>query len=352
MTIERAEFGAVAEGRTAEVFALVNDAGCVLRATDYGGIITGIVVPDRDGNAADVTLGFDSLAAYERDNPFFGALVGRYGNRIAGGRFRLDGEEYQLARNDGENHLHGGRRGFDKVLWQAEPAETPDGPALDLRYVSDDGEEGYPGELAVHVRYTWGNDHALRIDYTATTTRPTIVNLTQHAYFHLAGAGSGDVLDHELQVHASRFTPVDATLIPTGELRGVEGTPMDFRTPRRIGERIDADDEQLRLGGGYDHNFVIDGEPGELRPAARVVEATAGRTMEVLTTEPGVQLYTGNFLDGSLTGKGGAPYGRRSGFCLETQHYPDSPNKPQFPSTVLRPGETYRTTTVYRFATS
>jgi aldose 1-epimerase len=306
-------------------------------------------VPDRLGRPGDVVLGYETLAEYEKNNPYFGCLVGRYGNRIAGGKFVLDGREYALATNDGPNHLHGGVRGFDKVVWQARPLETPSGPALELRYRSPDGEEGYPGNLDVTAVYTLTQDNELRLDYTAVTDRPTIVNLTHHSYFNLAGRG--DILSHEVMIRAERFTPVDKTLIPTGELRPVAGTPFDFNTPTAIGARIDQDDEQLRFGRGYDHNWVISKPMGELGLMARVYEAESGRVMEVLSTEPGLQFYSGNFLDGTIRGKGGRVYGFRNGFCMEPQHYPDSPHHPEFPSVVLRPGETYRNTIIYRFST-
>jgi aldose 1-epimerase len=297
-----------------------------------------------------VVLGFDTLAEYVDHNPFFGCLVGRYGNRIANARFTLEGVEYVLAQNDGQNHLHGGNKGFDKRLWASEARETIQGPALALHYTSSDGEEGYPGMLSVAVLYTLTNDHALQIDYKATTDKATVVNLTNHSYFNLSAGTADDILDHEMQLHADRFTPIDDTLIPTGELRPVAGTPLDFCTPTPIGARINADDEQIVLGGGYDHNWVVNGQAGKLRPAARVYEPTSGRVMEVLTTEPGVQFYAGNMMPPSMPGKGGRTYVRRGGLCLETQHYPDSPNQPAFPSTVLRPGETYQTTTIYRFS--
>jgi aldose 1-epimerase len=296
----------------------------------------------------DVALGFDTLDGYLGAHPYFGAIVGRYGNRIARGRFRLDGAEYTLAKNNGENSLHGGIKGFDKVLWT--PAITQSGSALQLTYLSKDGEEGYPGDLTSQVTYSLGDDNSLRIDYLATTSKPTVLNLTNHTYFNLAGQGKGDILNHQVQIFASTYTPVDAGLIPTGKLEPVQRTPFDFLAPHAVGERIGAAHEQITRGGGYDHNFVLDGASGTLRPAARVQESTSGRVMEVLTAEPGLQFYTGNFLDGTVKGKGGVAYGRRSGFCMETQHFPDSPNQPSFPSTVLRPGQEYRTTTIYRFS--
>lgn len=344
-------FGSLPDGTAVSIFTLRNSQGAEARITNYGGIVVSLTAPDREGRMDDVVLGYPSLEGYVRKNPFFGCLVGRYGNRIAGGRFTLDGREYQLARNDGPNHLHGGLKGFDKVVWTPRLLDTVGGQALELRYVSPDGEEGYPGTLSVTAVYTLTDDNGLKLDFSATTDKPTIVNLTHHSYFNLAGAGSGDILGHEVMISADRFTPVDATLIPTGELRATAGTPLDFTTPHRIGQRIDAADEQLAFGKGYDHNWVLNkARPDELSLAARVFEPGRGRIMEVWTTEPALQFYSGNFLDGSITGKGGCAYARRSGFCMEPQHYPDSPNKPAFPSTVLRPGQTFQSTMVYRFS--
>jgi aldose 1-epimerase len=295
-------------------------------------------------------LGFSALDGYAADRSFQGALIGRFGNRIAKGRFDLDGKTYVLATNNGPNHLHGGIHGFGKKVWGARVITGPKGEALELTLLSPDGDEGYPGSLNAKVVYSLGPDNELEIDYTATTSKPTVLNLTNHTYFNLAGEGAGDILGHELLIEADRFTPVDPSLIPTGELRPVKGTPLDFTKITPIGARIDDPYEQIAKGGGYDHNFVLRGEAGTLRLAARVREPKSGRVLEVLTTQPGVQLYTGNFLDGSLTGKSGRPYTRRSAFCLETQHFPDSPNQPKFPSAVLRPGRTYRETTVFRFS--
>jgi aldose 1-epimerase len=351
MGITKTAFGSAGQAGQADLFTLTNQAGCEVKITNYGGIVVSLAVPDRTGRRDDVVLGYDTLGEYVKDNPFFGALVGRYGNRIAKGRFTLDGVEYKLAINNGPNHLHGGLRGFDKVVWAAKAQDTPDGPALELTYVSPDMEEGYPGRLAVTVVYTWTNANALRVDYAATTDRRTVVNLTQHSYFNLAGAGNGDILGHEMTIRGDQFTPADSELIPTGELASVAGTPLDFRRPHPIGQRIAADHEQIRFGGGYDHNWVLKGAKGKLAKAAHVREPASGRTMEVWTTEPGVQFYTGNFLDGHNVGKAGKVYRKRYGFCLETQHYPDSPNQPTFPSTVLAPGQTYRHTTEYRFGT-
>lgn len=347
-------FGKSPSGERVELFTLRNSKGGVARITNYGGTVVSLEMPDRGGRLADVVLGFDNVKDYAAKSPYFGALIGRYGNRIAGGRFALDGKTFQLARNDGPNHLHGGIKGFDKVVWAARPLETKSGPALELKYQSKDGEEGYPGNLEVTALYTLTNKNELRLDFTATTDKPTIVNLTHHSYFNLAGEGNGTILDHVLTLYADRFTPVDKTLIPTGELRQVKGSPFDFTRPRAIGERINAQDEQISRGPGYDHNWVVNTPAvsfGPLRRAARVEHPASGRVMEVLTTQPGVQFYSGNFLDGTLTGKGGKKYPHRSGFCLEPQHFPDSPNHPAFPGTVLRPGETYKSTIVYRFGT-
>jgi len=351
MGVSSKPFGATGDGTKAELFTLTNARGHAMRVTNYGGIITGLDVPDRAGKPADVVLGFDTLAEYLAKHPYFGAIVGRYANRIAGGKFTLDGRTCTPPKNDGPNSLHGGLKGFDKVLWQAEGRQTPQGPALHLSYVSADGEEGYPGEMTVRVAYTLTNRDELRVEYSATSTKPTVVNLSQHSYFNLAGAGSGDILSHQLQIFADSFTPIDPVLIPTGEIRGVAGTPLDFRTPHTLGERLGADDEQLRNGLGYDHNYVLrTAGAGGLVRAVRVSEPGSGRVMEVWTTEPGVQLYSGNFLDSTNVGKGRKTYHKYYGFCLETQHYPDSPNHPAFPSCVLRPGQTLRTITEFRFS--
>jgi aldose 1-epimerase len=350
VSISRADFGDMPDGTPADLYTLTNVNGLVVKITTYGGAIVSLLVPDRDGNLGDVVLGFDALDDYIAQSSYFGCITGRYANRIGGARFTLNGVEYVLAQNDGENHLHGGIKGLDKVVWDAKPRDGDDGPELELVYVSKDGEENYPGSLSIKVVYVLSNDDELRIDYRATTDKDTIVNLTNHTYVNLVDGGAGDILDHELMIAADRFTPIDKTLIPTGELRSVQSTPLDFRQSTPIGSRIDQGDEQLGYGGGYDHNFVLNSEGGDLALAARVHEPATGRVMEVYTTEPGVQLYTGNFLDGSLVGKGGVRYGKRSGLCLETQHFPDSPNKPGFPSTVLQVGETYRTTTVFKFS--
>ncbi|MBC8101292.1 MAG: galactose mutarotase [Cytophagales bacterium] len=358
-TVKQKAFGKLPDGTAVTLYTLTNASGAQVAIMNYGGTVVSLKVPDRKGKMDDITLGFDSIAGYLKEsNPYFGALIGRYGNRIASGKFTLDGAAYTLAVNNGPNSLHGGKKGFDKVVWSANPAAvTPDGGVgLELSYLSKDGEEGYPGNLNVKVVYTLTSDNALKIDYTATTDKTTVINLTNHAYFNLNGAGSSDILDHVVQLNADRFTPVNSTLIPTGERKSVAGTPFDFRTPTAIGARINNTDEQIGFGGGYDHNFVLNSAgPGDsggiLQPFARVVAPKTGRVMEVLTTEPGVQFYTGNFLDGTAVGKGKKVYQKRYGFCLETQHFPDSPNQPDFPSTILKPGETYRQTTVYRFST-
>jgi aldose 1-epimerase len=336
------------DGKPVEIVKLTNAAGVEITAITYGAIITSWKVPDRSGQMADIVLGFDDPARYLKgDSPYFGAIVGRYGNRIGNAQFVLDGHTYKLAANNGVNHLHGGNRGFDKVLWNAETRKTREGVGVAFTRTSPDGEEGYPGALKVRVTYTLTNRHELIVAYEATTDKPTTVNLTQHSYFNLAGQGTGDILAHELRLNADRYTPVDKTLIPTGELAPVEATPFDFRKLTRIGARITSEHPQIQFGRGYDHNWVLARSGEGLSLAAEVYEPTSGRTLQVATTEPGVQFYAGNFLDGSITGKSGRVYRHRYGFCLETQHFPDSPNKPQFPSTTLRPGETYRTRTVF-----
>jgi aldose 1-epimerase len=350
MSITREQFGITTDGMPVDVFTLTNQAGLDARIMTYGGIIVGLRTPDRDGHLADVTLGFDALEPYLAGHPYFGALIGRYGNRIAGGAFRLGETTYTLAQNNGPNHLHGGLRGFDKVVWQAQPESADGEEHLRLTYHSPDGEEGYPGNLDVTVVYSLTDRNELRIDYTAETDRPTIANLTNHTYFNL---GADDtILGHELRLFAGRFLPIDATSIPLGDLRPVAGTPMDFREPVPIGARIHQDDEQLRVAsGGYDHCWVLDREDNGLTHTAQAYEPGSGRVMDVYTTQPGVQFYSGNMLDGSLRGRDGRVYVKHAGFCLETQHFPDSPNQPQFPSTVLEPGTTYRHTTIYRFGT-
>jgi aldose 1-epimerase len=344
-SVTRATFGTMPDGTPVELFTLRAGSTEAI-VTPYGGIVVAIRTPDRHGQPGDIALGYDTLPRYLADTSYFGALIGRYGNRIGGAAFTLDGRRYALAANDGPNHLHGGVRGFNRALWTARPVEADDRAGLVLERTSPDGEEGYPGAVAVRVTYTLTADNALRVDYEATADKATPINLTQHTYFNLAGEGGGPILDHRLSIDADRIVAVGAGLIPTGDLLAVEGTPFDFRAPAPIGARIGADHPQVRLGGGYDHTFVLNGTG--LRRVARVVDPASGRTLEVRTTEPGLQLYTGNFLDGK-PGKGGRPYARRTGFCLETQHYPDSPNRPGFPSTILRPGDTYRTTTIYAF---
>ena len=348
--IERKTWGTTPEGQAVELFTLTREGAPTVAVTSHGAYIVSILAADREGRTVDVVLGYGDLAGYLGDTGYLGAVVGRYANRIAAGTFSLGGQQYTLARNNGPNALHGGPQGFHKKVWAARVVSGPDGDTLELSCVSPDGEEGYPGTLTATVVYSLTADGGLRLDYSATTDAPTVVNLTNHAYFNLAGEGSGDVLGHEMQLEADAFTPVDDTLIPTGELRPVEGTPFDFRTPVAIGARIDDPHPQLQVGGGYDHNFVVRGTPGELRLAARVYEPGSGRVLEVLATNPGVQVYTGNFLDGSIAGKSGRAYEKRGGFCLETQHFPDSPNQPTFPSVVLEPGGRYEQTTVFRFS--
>lgn len=347
-------FGTTRDGLSAHLYRLENANGFRAEITNFGGTLVRLLAPDRNGRLADVVLGFDSLERYETDSPYFGGIIGRFGNRIAHGRFRLDGEAISLACNNTPGgmpcHLHGGLIGFDKVVWRAEPQVTVEGPALRLHYRSRDGEEGYPGNLDVTVTYTVTADNALRIDYHATTDRPTPVNLTNHSYFNLRGDVDGDVLGHLLTVNASAYTPVNAGLIPTGDIAPVAGTPFDFVTPHPIGERIHASDEQLRWAGGYDHNFALDRKAEGLEWAATVFELETGRRLDVLTTEPGIQFYSGNFLDGTLAGKSGRIYPHRGGLCLETQHFPDAPNQPRFASVILRPGEELLSRTVYRFS--
>ena len=348
--MEKKVFGTTADGKTADLYTLKNKNGMQVSITNFGATVVSIMAPDKAGKMADVALGYDDLAGYELNKNYLGVLVGRYGNRIAHGKFSIDGTEYTLAKNNGDNSLHGGIKGFNKAMWEAKDVSKGGEAAVEMKYVSKDGEEGYPGNLSVRVVYTLTNKNELKIDYSATTDKKTVVNLTNHTYFNLAGQGNGDILKHELMINADTFTPVDSGLIPTGELKKAEGTPFDFRKATAIGARIDANDEQIKLGGGYDHNFVLNRKAATgLSLAARVSDPTSGRTMEVWTTEPGVQFYTGNFLDGSFRGKGGSAYQKRTAFCLETQHFPDSPNHPSFPTTLLKPGEKYHTTTVYKF---
>ena len=345
-SIVASEFGSV-DGQPVQLFRLTNNSGAEVTITEYGGIVVSLMVPDREGNLGDVVLGFEDLDSYVTDSPYFGAITGRFANRIAGGRFEIDGTTYELPLNNGPNSLHGGLKGFDKVIWQGEPTATGDGVALS--YVSADGEEGYPGTLESTVTYTWTDGNELRIEYLASTDKPTVVNLTNHSYFNLKDGGASPILDHELTINADSYTPIDATLIPTGEIAPLAGTPLDFRESTVIGARIEDDAEQVVFGSGYDHNYVLNAAPEGLTLAATVSEPETGRVLDVLTSEPGVQFYSGNFLDGHLVGKGGIAYEHRSGLCLETQHFPNSPNQPEFPPTLLRPGDTYSTTTVYRF---
>jgi aldose 1-epimerase len=346
--ITKEAFG-TAGGAEVFLFTLANDRGMTATITNYGGIVTSLRVPDKAGASANVVLGFDKVdgytkAAYKQGCPYFGALIGRYGNRIANGEFSLDGKKFTLAKNNGKNHLHGGNVGFDKVVWTPAVITTKDGAALQLTYVSADGEEGYPGTLHATVVYSLTAQNELKITYAATTDIKTVVNLTHHSYFNLAGEGTGDVLGHTLTIKAEKYTPVTDDLIPTGELKDVAGTAFDFRTPRTIGERIGD------VKGGYDHNFVLAVKKNTMTKVASVEEPTSGRVMEVFTTEPGLQFYSGNFLDGTLQGLSGKPYRQHDGFCLETQHFPDSPNQPAFPSTVLLPHQKYATTTIYKFS--
>jgi aldose 1-epimerase len=349
--IEKQEWGTDASGAKVHLYSFRNSKGTEATITDYGGRIVTLKTAARDGRLSDIVLGADNLDGYFQKNPYLGALVGRFANRIANGRFTLDGHTYELPRNNGQNSLHGGIKGFDKVVWQSRQIEAEDGPGLQLTYVSRDGEEGYPGTLTTIVTYTLTEDNQLKIDYSATTDKKTILNLTNHSYFDLSGKLAGTIVQHEVTINADRFTPVNSNLIPTGQMRAVEGTPFDFRRAMPIGARIAEKYDQLEIGLGYDHNFVLSGSAGELRMAARVREPESGRVMEVLTTQPGVQFYTGNHLDGTVKGKGGVTYGFRHGFCFETQHFPDSPNQPTFPSTELAPGQKYHEVTVFRFST-
>jgi aldose 1-epimerase len=348
VSVKKEAYGKTNDGEEVDQYILTNSSGMTAKIITYGAILTELDVPDREGKPDEVVLGFDTLKEYMTENPFFGATVGRVANRIAKGKFTLDGKEYKLAVNNGPNALHGGLKGFDKVEWKAEPKTEPNGAAVELRHVSKDGEEGYPGNVTVTVIYTLTNNNSLRIDYTATTDKATPINLTNHTYFNLSGTKSGDILNHELMIAADKYTPADDTLIPTGEIKPVKDTPLDFTKPHRIGERID----QLKdyPGGGYDHNFVLDGGGKELALTARVSEPKTGRIMEMYTTEPGVQLYTGNYLNGKLKGRGGVAYQKHAGFCLEAQHFPDAVHHDNFPSIILKPGESYKQTTIYKFS--
>ena len=354
-SISKESWGHMPDGRNVHLYTLKNANGMTMRVSDYGCIIVSLTAPDRNGNFADIVLGYDHLRNYQDKTPYFGCIIGRYGNRIANGQFALDGKIYNLAKNNDPGgipcHLHGGKTGFDKVLWNAEAIIDVNRVGMCFRYTSTDGEEGYPGNLSITAHYWLTNDNAVYFEYEATTDKATPVNLTQHSYFNLAAHDSGTILDHELMMAADHITPVNKGLIPTGELMPVNGTPFDFTKPIAIGKRVNDDHLQLKYGLGYDHNFVLSRWDGKLRLAATVYEPDSGRLMEVLTTEPAVQFYCGNFLDGTNIGKGGHAYQHRTGFCLETQHYPDSPNQPQFPSTILRPGEVYRHTAVYKFST-
>jgi len=342
-------FGRTPDGQPIELVTLMNSHGLRAEVMTYGAIIVSLKTPDRTGQFDDIVLGWETAEPYFKGSPFFGAVAGRYANRIANGRFTLDGQEYVLAKNNGPNHLHGGIKGWDKVVWQPEAFNDKTGVGVHLSYTSADGEEGYPGRVKARITYTFTDANELKIDYFATTDKPTVINLTQHSYFNLSGGNAADILGHELTINADRYTPVDDGLIPTGALVPVEGTPFDFRRPALIGARIGTNDTQLKRGRGYDHNFVLNRTGSDLSLAATAYEPTTGRTLDVLTTEPGVQFYSGNFLDGTLAGKNGQKYIQRAGFCLETQHFPDSPNHPDFPSTVLRPGEEYKSTTVFKF---
>jgi aldose 1-epimerase len=348
MSNEQSGVRLVETTKLGDIYELVNRAGMRAKIACYGGTVMALHVPDAKGTLADVVLGHDNIENYLDKSPYFGCLIGRYGNRIAKARFVLDGKEYKLAANNGENNLHGGPKGFDRVIWQGKPVASDLGPALDLTYLSPDGEMGFPGNLSVTARHTVTEDNGLRIDFTATTDKRTVVALTHHSYFNLAG--KGDILGHEVMMNAKAFTPVSAALIPTGELRPVAGTPFDFTKPTPVGSRIDADDEQLRYGAGYDHNWVVDKALGVTGLAARVRDPGSGRVMEVIATAPGAQLYTGNYLDGTITGKGGWCYGKRNGLCIEPGFFPDTPNQPSFPSCVLSPGETLKQTILYKFS--
>ncbi|MGE5581045.1 MAG: aldose epimerase family protein [Bacillota bacterium] len=346
MKIQKELFGTTGEGKTAFLYTLSNSKGMTIKITNYGGIITSILAPGLNGKMADVVLGFNTFGEYLSGHPYFGAIIGRYGNRIARGRFSLNGKEYKLATNDGPNHLHGGLAGFDKKIWEAAEISNPQEAGVKLSYLSKDGEEGYPGNLAVVVEYLLNDRNELTIRYQATTDKPTVINLTNHSYFNLAGEGSGNILNHQLTLNADHYTEVAEGLIPTGELRPVKASPLDFTVAKAIGAEI------AKVEGGYDHNYVLNKKPNELSQAAKVYEPISGRTMEVFTTEPGIQFYTGNFLDGANKGKAGKSYGKHAAFCLETQHFPDSPNHPEFPSTILNPGDTYHQATVYKFSVS
>ncbi|HEX3628442.1 MAG TPA: aldose epimerase family protein [Verrucomicrobiae bacterium] len=348
--ISKAPFGTTPDGKQVDIYTLRNSNGLEARIMTYGGIVVSLKTPDKSGRFDDVVLGYDSLDGYLKRNPYFGALIGRCGNRIAKGKFSLNGNTYLLATNQASrNHLHGGIKGFDKVVWTAKTSETSNGPALELSYLSKDGEEGYPGNLSVTATYTLTADNGLKLDFTATTDKHTICNLTHHSYFNFHGGG--DVLDYVVQINAEQFTAVNADVVPTGEVRSVSGTPLDFRKPTQVGARINNQDEQLQLAGGYDHNWVFSKPAGQLASVARVADKVSGRCMEVFTTQPGMQFYSGNFLDGTIIGKSGQKYNRRYAFCMEPQHFPDAPNHPHFPSIELQPGQVYKNTIIYKFST-
>ena len=349
--IEKEPFGLTNEGKQVDLFKITHQDGMIVTIINYGAIVTSLFVPDKEGVLADIVLGYETLKEYVEDRSYFGATVGRIGNRVADGKFVLDGVKYELARNDGENHLHGGIKGFNKRIWAPEIIDHRGIPTLKMTYLSKDGEEGYPGNLRISVSYSLTNDNGLKIDYAAETDKLTILNPTHHSYFNLSGAGNGEILDHVLTINADTFTPVREGLIPIGEIRDVTGTPLDFRNPKAIGERINAKDEQITLGLGYDHNWVLNNWDSSLNLAVTLYDSRSGRFMEVFTTEPGMQFYSGNFLDGSITGKEGKIYHHRSALCLEADHFPDSPNQPDFPPVTLGPGETYEQTTIYRFST-
>jgi aldose 1-epimerase len=350
MKVAQEPFGRMPDGQPISLITLRNQNGIEVRVMTYGGIIVSLKTPDRAGKIGDIVLGHDDAAGYFPNPTFFGAIVGRYGNRIAKGQFTLDGHAYTLPINNPPNSLHGGTVGWDQANWNADTFQGHDGPGVTLTHTSPDGDQGYPGTVKASVTYTLTDDNRLKIEYSATTDKPTVINVTQHSYFNLSAGASPDILSHRLMLNAAKYTPVDDGLIPTGDLAPVDNTPFDFRTPTPIGQRIGDQDQQLKRGKGYDHNFVLTRlNVGGLELAARVEDPTSGRTLEVLTTQPGIQFYSGNFLDGTIAGKGGVKYAQRSGFCLETQHFPDSPNHPAFPSTVLRPGETYASTTVWHF---
>ncbi len=351
VSIEKSTFGITENGATVDLYTLTNTQGVKLDVITYGGRIVSLKVPDNQGKFENIVLGFDNLQDYENSNPFFGALIGRYGNRIANGSFEIDGVQYTLAKNDGPNHLHGGNKGYDSVLWNATPSQSEEEVSLTLTYSSKDGEEGYPGNLDISVVYTLTNDNELQVSYLANTDKATVVNLTQHAYFNLSGDFSNDILSHEVVIAAEAFLPVDDTLIPTGEIRAVADTPFDFNNPKKIGKQINDENLQLKRGKGYDHCWVLVGEKGNMRFAASAYDQNSGRFMEIYTEEPAIQFYTGNFLDGTLPMPGGGHFAHRTGFCLETQHYPNTPNQAEFPSTTLQPGETYSTKTTFKFST-